>query len=36
LLRFAAHDVLERVELSGDLFAQVLTLEQRLPTASTH
>jgi bifunctional non-homologous end joining protein LigD len=33
-LRFEAADVLERVEERGDLFADVLTLEQRLPTAS--
>jgi bifunctional non-homologous end joining protein LigD len=33
-LRFEAADVLERVEEHGDLFADVLTLEQRLPTAS--
>ena len=30
-LRFEAGDVLERVEELGDLFAPVLTLEQRLP-----
>jgi bifunctional non-homologous end joining protein LigD len=33
-LRFEAADVLERVGELGDLFAPVLTLEQRLPTAS--
>ena len=33
-LRFEAADVLERVEQHGDLFADVLTLEQHLPTAS--
>jgi bifunctional non-homologous end joining protein LigD len=33
-LRFEAADVLERVEEHGDLFADVLTLEQHLPTAS--
>jgi bifunctional non-homologous end joining protein LigD len=31
-LRFEAADVLERVEELGDLFAPVLTVEQRLPT----
>jgi bifunctional non-homologous end joining protein LigD len=30
-LRFEAHDVLERVERDGDLYAPVLELEQRLP-----
>jgi bifunctional non-homologous end joining protein LigD len=33
-LRFEAGDVLSRVDELGDLFADVLTLEQRLPTAS--
>ncbi len=33
-LRFEAADVLERVAEHGDLFADVLTLEQHLPTAS--
>ncbi len=33
-LRFEAADVLERVGELGDLFAPVLTLEQRLPIAS--
>jgi bifunctional non-homologous end joining protein LigD len=33
-LRFEAADVLARVDEFGDLFAEVLTLEQRLPTAS--
>lgn len=33
-LRFEAGDVLDRVAGLGDLFAPVLTLEQRLPTAS--
>jgi bifunctional non-homologous end joining protein LigD len=33
-LRFEAADVLERVGEFGDLFACVLSLEQRLPTAS--
>jgi len=33
-LRFEAAEVLARVEEHGDLFAEVLTLEQRLPTAS--
>jgi bifunctional non-homologous end joining protein LigD len=33
-LRFEAADVLERVNRLGDLFEPVLTLEQRLPTAS--
>ena len=33
-LRFEAPDVLGRVDEFGDLFAPVLTLEQRLPTAS--
>lgn len=33
-LRFEAHDVLARVEEFGDLFAEVLTLEQQLPTGS--
>jgi bifunctional non-homologous end joining protein LigD len=33
-LRFEAADVLERVDEHGDLFADVLTLEQRLPIAS--
>ena len=31
-LRFEAPEVLERVERHGDLYADVLTLEQRLPT----
>ena len=31
LLRFEAGDVLDRVERHGDLFAQVLELEQELP-----
>ena len=30
-LRFEAHEVLERVERDGDLYAPVLELEQRLP-----
>jgi bifunctional non-homologous end joining protein LigD len=30
-LRFEADEVLERVEEQGDLFAPVLTVEQRLP-----
>ena len=33
-LRFEIHDVLERVEQHGDLFAPVLTTRQVLPTAS--
>lgn len=33
-LRFEAADVLARVDVHGDLFAPVLTLEQRLPTAT--
>jgi bifunctional non-homologous end joining protein LigD len=33
-LRFEAADVLGRIDEFGDLFADVLTLEQRLPTAS--
>jgi bifunctional non-homologous end joining protein LigD len=33
-LRFEAAAVLERIDTLGDLFAPVLTLEQRLPTAS--
>jgi bifunctional non-homologous end joining protein LigD len=31
-LRFEARDVLERIEAHGDLFAPVLTREQRLIT----
>jgi bifunctional non-homologous end joining protein LigD len=31
LLRFEIHDVLDRVDALGDLFAPTLTLEQRLP-----
>lgn len=31
-LRFTSDEVLERVEQSGDLFADVLTVEQELPT----
>ena len=34
-LRFEAADVLARVAEHGDLFERVLTLEQRLPTASS-
>jgi bifunctional non-homologous end joining protein LigD len=30
-LRFLSDDVLERVAAVGDLFADVLTVEQRLP-----
>ena len=30
-LRFEAADVLERVAAQGDLFAEVLSVEQRLP-----
>ena len=33
-LRFEAADVLERVDTHGDLFAEVLTVEQRLPVPS--
>jgi bifunctional non-homologous end joining protein LigD len=32
-LRFETHDVLDRVDELGDLFAPVLTTEQRLPSA---
>jgi bifunctional non-homologous end joining protein LigD len=31
LLSFEQHEVLERVERDGDLFAPVLTLQQELP-----
>ncbi|MFK8025817.1 MAG: non-homologous end-joining DNA ligase [Ilumatobacter sp.] len=34
-LVFEAADVLERIELHGDLFAPVLSVEQRLPIASS-
>ena len=30
-LRFVAADVLDRIEVHGDLFAEVVTMEQRLP-----
>jgi bifunctional non-homologous end joining protein LigD len=30
-LRFESHEVLERIERDGDLYAPVLELEQRLP-----
>ena len=33
-LRFEAPEVLARVAAHGDLFERVLTIEQRLPTAS--
>ena len=33
-LRFEAGDVLARVDADGDLFAEVLTVEQRLPVPS--
>jgi len=33
-LRFEAHDVLERVEAGGDLFAPLLTLQQEVPGAA--
>lgn len=32
VLRFTSDELLDRVEQHGDLFAEVLTLEQRLPT----
>jgi bifunctional non-homologous end joining protein LigD len=32
-LRFEWRDVLDRIDEFGDLFADVLTLEQRLPSA---
>lgn len=34
-LVFTAPDVLERVEARGDLFAETVTMEQRLPTAGS-